>query len=72
MKKIFFVLSFMAVVASCAQDKKNPVIATLQPIEKNRNITITAQNFVDQMVAQTTHFNDQPIYYLRINKVNLC
>jgi len=70
MRKIFFALTIMVVFSSCAQDKKKTTKETNQPIEKNMNPTITAQNFVDQIVNQTTHFNDQPMYYLRINKVN--
>jgi len=69
MKKLTILLCAIMLQA-CAQDKKKTTKEKNQPIEKNMNTTITAQNFVDQMVNQTIHFNDQPMYYLRINKVN--
>lgn len=69
MRKLFFAIIYTVLFFSCAQDKKSP-FATTKPIEKNMNMEITALNFVDQMVNQTNHFNDQPMYYLRINTAN--
>jgi len=69
MKKLSLLLCVIMLQA-CAQDKKKTTKEKNKPIEKNMNTTITASNFVDQMVNQTTHFNNQPMYYLRINKVN--
>jgi hypothetical protein len=72
MKKLSAYIFVLIMLQACGQDKKkketkNPTKDT----EITRNMEITAQNFVDKMVAQVPNFKEHPFYYLRISQ-NYC
>ena len=67
MKKLFFLIWVFVFVFACGQEKKqkpNTKIMNIQYPEVNAN------NFEQKLSNSVKHYEKEPIYYMRINKMN--
>ncbi|MFI0430155.1 hypothetical protein [Mariniflexile sp. HMF6888] len=64
---LFFVISFLV---ACGQEKKTESISHDEKINIMQNPDINSQNFVSKVLEKVKHYPKEPIYYMRLSKVN--
>ena len=67
MKKLFFLIGILVFVFACGQEKKH--IINTNVINTNYP-DINAQNIEQRLSNAVKHYDKEPMYYMRINKMN--
>jgi len=77
MKKVIFILAFAISITSCSQnkDQQSTTNSKKNMYDINQFIfpeakEITQANFVEKLDSQIKHYDNEPVYYFRINKQN--
>jgi len=67
MKRLFFLIGILVFVFACGQEKKKTINTKIMNIQYPE---INAANFEQKLLNAVKHFEKEPMYYMRINKVN--
>ena len=67
MKKIIATLMFTVLFTACGQEKKNTIKTKIMNIQYP---DVNANNFEQRISNAVKHYEKEPMYYMRINKIN--
>lgn len=73
MKKVFILIMTTISLLGCSQDKKqnqNRAEMNIDQYIPKESKNITKDNYAEKINSQIKHYNNEPIYYFRINKQN--